>query len=155
MTTSPGTSIRTQIRLTGGLPARFAGRGAPAPGAPVPSPESTSPAGRTARTRLNADGVRCEALFASALQRSDAPAAGSVAAAISRAVRRFGTRRGASRMAQESGDHPQAPAERMHSVRQLAAAAAAPRPASPGPPGRSPGLAAPPGHDSARTGGQR
>ena len=48
------------------------------------------------------------------------------AAAISRAVRRFGTRRGANRMAQESGEHPQAPAERMHWVRQLAAAAAAP-----------------------------
>jgi hypothetical protein len=90
VTTSPGTSIHTQVRLTGGLPARFARRGAPAPGEPVPSPASTSTAGRTARTRLNVDDARCEALFASALQRSAAPAAESVAAAISRAVRRFG-----------------------------------------------------------------
>ena len=89
MTTSSGTSTRTQVRLTGGLPVRFARRCAPAPGEPVPSPASTSPAGRTARTRLNVDDAWCEALFASALQRSAAPAAESVAAAISRAVRRL------------------------------------------------------------------
>lgn len=74
MTTSSGTSIHTQVRLTGGLPVRFACRGAPAPGEPVPSPASTSTAGRTARTRLNVDDAWCEALFASALQRSAAPA---------------------------------------------------------------------------------
>ncbi|HEV3289736.1 MAG TPA: hypothetical protein VG123_12145 [Streptosporangiaceae bacterium] len=106
MTTSSGPSIRTQVRLTGGLPVRFARRGAPAPGGPVPAPEGTSTAGRTARPRLNADDAWCEALFASALQRSDAPAAESVAAAISRSVRRFGTRGCVSRMAQEFGDHP-------------------------------------------------
>ena len=69
------------------------------------------------------DDAWCEALFASALQRSAAPAAESVAAAISRAVRRFGTRGCVSRMAQEFGDHPQAAAERMPWVRQLAAEA--------------------------------
>jgi len=62
---------------------------------------------------LTVDDAWCEALFASALQRSAAPAAGSVAAAISRAVRRFGIRGCVSRMAQEFGDHPQAAAERM------------------------------------------
>lgn len=41
MTTSSGTSIHTQVRLTGGLPVRFARRGAPAPGEPVPAPAST------------------------------------------------------------------------------------------------------------------
>ncbi len=133
MTTSSGTSTRTQVRLTGGLPVRFARRGAPAPGEPVPSPASTSTAGRTARTRLNVDDAWCEALFASALQRSAAPAAESVAAAISRAVRRFGTRGCVSRMAQEFGDHPQAAAERMRWVRQLAAEAAAPATREPGP----------------------
>ena len=132
MTTSSGTSIHTQVRLTGGLPVRFACRGAPAPGEPVPSPASTSTAGRTARTRL-VDDAWCEALFASALQRSAAPAAESVAAAISRAVRRFGTRGCVSRMAQEFGDHPQAAAERMRWVRQLAAEAAAPVTREPGP----------------------
>ena len=126
MTTSSGTSTRTQVRTAGGLPVRFARRGAPAPGEPVPSPASTSTAGRTARTRLNVDDAWCEALFASAPQRSAAPAAESAAAAISRAVRRLGTRGCVSRMAQEFGDHPQAAAERMRWVRQLAAGAAAP-----------------------------
>src|SRR4029077_19537730 len=72
------------------------------------------------------DGTRCEALFASELQRSDAPTAESVTEAISRTVRRLGTRGCAGRMAQESGDHPQAAAERMRWVRQLAAGTAAP-----------------------------
>jgi hypothetical protein len=81
---------------------------------------------------LNVDDAWCEALFASALQRSAAPAAEGVAAAISRAVRRFGTRGCVSRMAQEFGDHPQAAAERMRWVRQLAAEAAAPATCEPG-----------------------
>jgi hypothetical protein len=55
---------------------------------------------------LNVDDAWCEPPFASELQRSAAPAAESVAAAISRAVRRFGTRGCVSRMAQEFGDHP-------------------------------------------------
>jgi len=131
VTTSPGTSIHTQVRLTGGLPVRFARRGAP--GEPVPSPASTSTAGRAARPRLNVDDAWGEALFASALQLSAAPTAESVAAAISRAVRRLGTRGCVSRMAQEFGDHPQAAAERMRWVRQLAAAAAAPATCEPGP----------------------
>ena len=38
MTTSSGTSIHTQVQLTGGLPVRFARRGAPASGKPVPAP---------------------------------------------------------------------------------------------------------------------
>ena len=93
---------------------------------------------------MNVDDAWCEALFASALQRSDAPAAESVAAAISRAVRRFGTRGCVSQMAQEFGDHPQAAAERMRWVRQLAAEAAARRTREPRPepPGRSPEFAA-------------
>ena len=67
------------------------------------------------------DSTQCEALFASELQRSDAPTAGSVTEAISRTVRRLGTRGCAGRMAQEFGDHPQAAAERMRWIRQLAA----------------------------------
>jgi hypothetical protein len=133
VTTSSGKTIHTQVVLTGGFPVRFADPGAPAPGEPVPAPASTSTAGRTARTRLNVDDARCEALFASALQRSDAPAAESVAAAISRAVRRLGTRGCVSRMAQEFGDHPQAAAERMRWVRQLATEAAIPATCEPGP----------------------
>ena len=92
-------------------------------------------------TRLTVDGARCEALFASELHPSDVPTAGSVTEAISRTVRRLGTRGCAGQMAQEFGDHPEAAADRMRWVRQLAAATA--RPASPGPepPGRSPELA--------------
>src|SRR5262249_48791165 len=43
-------------------------------------------------TRLNVIDARCEALFASGLQRSDEPTAQEVTAAISRAVRELGTR---------------------------------------------------------------
>jgi hypothetical protein len=74
-----------------------------------------------AMTRPNQ--ARCEALFASGLQPSDAPTAGMIAAAITCTVRQFGTSGCASRMAQEFGDHPDAAASRMRWVRQLVQAA--------------------------------
>ena len=77
-------------------------------------------------TRLNVNNARCAALFVSGLQRSDVPAADTVAEVIRRTVREFGIRGCASRMAQEFGDHPDAAAERMRWVRQLAALAAGP-----------------------------
>ena len=98
-----------------------------------PRPGKHINGGEDCEARLNVDDAWCEALFASALQRSAAPAAESVAAAISRAVRRFGTRGCVSRMAQEFGDHPQAAAERMRWIRQLAAETAAPATCEPGP----------------------
>ena len=70
-------------------------------------------------TQLDMTGARCPALFCSGLQPSDAPDAGMVAAAISRAVRQFGAGGCAGRMAQEFGDHPDAAASRMRWVRQL------------------------------------
>ena len=82
-----------------------------------------------AMTRL--DEARCEALFASSLQPSDAPTAGMVAAAVTRTVRQFGAAGCAGRMAQEFGDHPDAAARRMRWVRQLVQAAAPPQ-AGPG-----------------------
>jgi hypothetical protein len=57
-------------------------------------------------TRLNVIDARCEALFASGLQRSDEPTAEAVAGAISRAVRELGTRGCAARMAQSSVTTP-------------------------------------------------
>ncbi len=72
-------------------------------------------------TQLNLNDARCEALFASGLQRSERPTARAVAEAISRAVRQFGIRGCASRMAQEFGDHPQAAAERMRWARLVVA----------------------------------
>jgi hypothetical protein len=80
-------------------------------------------------TRLNITDARCEALFASGLQRSDEPTAQEVAAAISRAVREFGTRGCAARMAQEFGDHPEAACDRMRWARQVVAGLHAARPA--------------------------
>jgi hypothetical protein len=49
-----------------------------------------------------------------------------IAEAITGTVRRFGAGGCAGRMAQEFGDHPDAAAERMRWVRQLAAQAAGP-----------------------------
>ena len=72
-------------------------------------------------TMQNVTGAWCQALFASGLQRSDAPTAEMVAEAVQRTVRQFGIRGCVSRMAQEFGDHPDAAAERMRWVRQLAA----------------------------------
>ncbi len=77
-------------------------------------------------TRPTVNDLRCEALFASGLQRSEALTASSVEESISRALLRFGTQGCASRMAQEFGDHPQEAAERMRWIRQLAATTARP-----------------------------
>jgi hypothetical protein len=72
-------------------------------------------------TQLDMNGARCQALFASGLQPSDAPTADMVATAIGRAVQQFGIRGCAGRMAQEFGDHPDAAGTRMRWVRQLIA----------------------------------
>ena len=81
-------------------------------------------------TRLNVNDARCEALFASGLQPSDAPTEDLVAQVIRHTVRRYGIRGCADRMAQEFGDHPEAAVERMRWVRQLVGGACAP-PAQP------------------------
>ena len=78
-----------------------------------------------AMTRL--DEAQCEALFASGLQPSDAPNAGMVAAAITRALRQFGAGGCAGQLAQEFGDHPDTAARRMRWGRQLVQAAARPQ----------------------------
>ena len=61
------------------------------------------------------------ALFASGLQRSDAPTAAMAAEAITATVRRFGIHGCRSRMAQEFGDHPDTAAARMRWIYQLTA----------------------------------
>jgi len=70
-------------------------------------------------TRLNVNGARCAALFASGLQRSDAQDDHAVSQAVSRAMRRLGSRGCAGVMAQEFGDHPEAAAARMRWARQV------------------------------------
>ncbi len=77
-------------------------------------------------TRLNVNEARCEALFASGLQRSDAPTPEALAEVISRTVRQFGVAGCVSRMAQEFGDHPEAAAIRMRWIRQLVSGTHAP-----------------------------
>jgi hypothetical protein len=74
-------------------------------------------------SRLNVSDARCEALFASWLQPSHAPATETVAEAINWSMRQFGIRGCVSRMAQEFGDHPEAAAERMRWVRRVVAGA--------------------------------
>ena len=76
---------------------------------------------QTVFTQMNMNGARCHALFSSALQPSEAPAADMVATAIGRAVQQFGIGGCAGRMAQEFGDHPDAAATRMRWVRLLIA----------------------------------
>jgi hypothetical protein len=69
--------------------------------------------------RLNANDERCEALFASGLQRSDDLTAQAIGSAISQAVQELGLSGCAGRMAQEFGDHPEAASERMRWARQI------------------------------------
>jgi hypothetical protein len=78
-------------------------------------------------TRLNVNDARCEALFVSGLQRSDAPDAAAAAELIRAAVRHYGVRGCAGRMAQEFGDHPEAAAARMRWIRQTVAEVSAAR----------------------------
>ena len=83
-------------------------------------------------TRMTVNEVQCEALFASRLQRSDAPTAEMVAEAIRATVRRLGAAGCLCQMAEEFGDHPEQAAERMRWVRLLLAQALAAARAGPG-----------------------
>ena len=67
--------------------------------------------------------VRAEALFASALQRSDEPSAAQVGQAIAAAVRAFGARGCAARVAQAYGEHPETAITRMRWARAMVAGA--------------------------------
>ena len=71
--------------------------------------------------RQTVTAARRAAVFASWLERSDAPTAAMAAEAITATARRFGTDGCVSRMAQEFGDHPDAAAERMRWICQLTA----------------------------------
>lgn len=70
--------------------------------------------------RLTINQAWCEALFASRLQRSDLLTADALTEVINRTVWRLGVGGCIGLMAQEFGDHPEAAAERMRWVRQLA-----------------------------------
>jgi hypothetical protein len=70
---------------------------------------------------LGGAAVRADALFASALQRSDQPTARQVRQAVAAGIRQFGSRGCAGRVAQEYGEHPELAAARMRWARRVAA----------------------------------
>jgi hypothetical protein len=63
--------------------------------------------------------ARADALFASALQRSDEPTAGQIEQAIATAIREFGDLGCAARVAQEFGEHPETAITRMRWARSV------------------------------------
>ena len=74
-------------------------------------------------SHLSISAVRADALFVSSLQRSDEPSAGQVRQSVAAAVRQFGCRGCAGRVAQEFGEHPELAAARMRWARQIIAGA--------------------------------
>ena len=72
------------------------------------------------RYRRSTSAVWAGALFASALQRSEAPSAGQARQAAAAALRAYGGRGCAERVAQEFGDHPEAAVARMRWARGVA-----------------------------------
>ena len=87
---------------------------------------------RSATFDLSISTVRADALFASALQRSDEPSAAQVDQAIAAALRAFGTRGCAARVAQAYGEHPETAVPRMRWARAAvtgASGGAGPQPA--------------------------
>jgi hypothetical protein len=78
--------------------------------------------------RPGTSAVRADALFASMLQRSDRPSAGQVRKAIAAAIRAYGSRGCAERVAQEFGDHPEAAVARMRWALGVVGEVFAPRP---------------------------
>jgi hypothetical protein len=70
-------------------------------------------------SRFNVNAVRCEALFVSPLQPSDAPSAPRVRETIRRTVQDLGSRGCAARVAQEFGDHPEVAILRMRWAREV------------------------------------
>jgi hypothetical protein len=76
---------------------------------------------RPAMHHLSISAARADALFVSALQRSEELSTGQVRQAVATAVRAFGSKGCAERVAQEFGDHPDTAVARMRWARTLAA----------------------------------
>jgi len=74
---------------------------------------------RSAAHELRVSTIRADALFASALQRRDAPSAVQIDQAIAAAVRAFGTRGCAARVAQAYGECPETAVMRMRWARAM------------------------------------
>ena len=78
---------------------------------------------RLAMHHLSISAARADALFVSALQRSEELSTGHVRQAVATAVRAFGSRGCAERVAQEFGDHPDTAVARMRWARMAEAEA--------------------------------
>jgi hypothetical protein len=104
---------------------------------PIRACEGKEPANTSSRLWA----VWADALFVSMLQRSDNASAGQVQQAITAAVRAYGGRGCAERVAQEFGDHPEIAVVRMRWARAVAGEVlgSAPGPAQDSP-RRRPGL---------------
>ena len=74
---------------------------------------------RSTTHHLSISTARADALFVSALQRSEEPGATQVREAIAAAIREFGARGCAARVAQAYGEHPETAAPRMRWARAL------------------------------------
>jgi hypothetical protein len=72
---------------------------------------------QSATYHLSIGTARADALFASALQRSDEPSAAQVRQAITAAIRAFGARGCAARVAQAYGEDPETAVSRMRWAR--------------------------------------
>src|ERR1700739_1162485 len=68
---------------------------------------------------LSISTARADALFVSALQRSEDPSAAQVQQAIAAAIRAFGARGCAARVAQAYGEHPETAVPRMRWARAV------------------------------------
>jgi hypothetical protein len=75
---------------------------------------------RPAMYHLSVSAARADALFVSALQRSEELSTGQVRQAVASAVRAFGSRGCAEQVAQEFGDHPDTAVARMRWARIVA-----------------------------------
>jgi hypothetical protein len=75
------------------------------------------------RYDLSISAARADALFASALQRSDEPSAGQVRHAVATAIDAYGDLGCAARVAQAYGEHPETAVTRMRWARTAVAGA--------------------------------
>jgi hypothetical protein len=74
---------------------------------------------RSTAYHLSISTARADALFVSALQRSDEPSTTQIRQAIAATIREYGARGCAARVAQEYGEHPETAVLRMRWARTL------------------------------------
>ena len=86
---------------------------------------------RSAPYDLSISAARADALFASALQRSDEPSARQVEQAVAAAIGAFGEQGCAARVAQAYGEHPETAVTRMRWARMAVAGVFGPPPSEP------------------------